>query len=113
LAAPEESRLSENDVVQRVLFGVAVALAALWQSWGITPSAVVGHSMGEIAAAHVAGALTLDDAARVVCLRSQVLGRITGRGRMVMVELSAEEAQRRLRGSENDIWVAVIQNSRF
>jgi acyl transferase domain-containing protein len=62
-ASVESSRLNDIDIVQPVLFGMQVALAALWRSWGIEPAAVVGHSMGEVAAAYVAGALTLQDAA--------------------------------------------------
>jgi polyketide synthase 12/myxalamid-type polyketide synthase MxaF len=57
-ASPERSRLEEVDVVQPAIFAIQVALAALWRSWGITPNAVVGQSMGEVAAAHVAGALS-------------------------------------------------------
>ena len=75
IARPECSRLDEVDVVQPMLFAMQVGLAALWQSWGIAPDAVVGHSMGEIAASCVAGALTLDDAARVICCRSQLVRR--------------------------------------
>ena len=61
------SRLNEIDIIQPALFAIQVALAALWRSWGIEPQAVVGHSMGEVAAAYVAGALSLEDAARVIC----------------------------------------------
>src|SRR5689334_6039930 len=69
------SRLSEIDVVQPALFAVGVALAGLWRSWGVEPDAVLGHSMGEVAAAHVAGALSLEDAARIICRRSRLLKR--------------------------------------
>ena len=81
------SRLEELDVVQPVLFAVQVALAALWRSWGVEPDAVVGHSMGEVAAAHVAGILGLDDAARIICRRSQMVRRrASGEGRMAVCE---------------------------
>jgi acyl transferase domain-containing protein len=84
------------DVIQPVLFAVMVALAALWESFGVRPDAVVGHSQGEIAAACVAGALSLDDAARVVTLRSRALLRIAGSGGMVSVSLPAARVEARL-----------------
>ncbi len=89
-ADPERSRLAEIDVLQPTLFALQVALARLWRSWGIVPGAVVGHSLGEVAAACVAGALTLDEAARVVCLRSRLLRRLRGRGGMAVVGLAPE-----------------------
>jgi acyl transferase domain-containing protein/NADP-dependent 3-hydroxy acid dehydrogenase YdfG/acyl carrier protein len=83
--------LDRVDVVQPVLFAMMVSLAALWRSLGVEPDAVVGHSQGEIAAACVAGALTLEAAARVVAVRSRALARLAGRGAMAAVELGAEE----------------------
>ena len=101
------SRLSEIDIVQPALFAIQIALAALWRSWGIEPQAVVGHSLGEVAAAYVAGALTLDDAVRVICHRSQLFKRTVGQGAMAAVELSIEEARRVLAGSEDGVSIAV------
>jgi acyl transferase domain-containing protein/acyl carrier protein len=106
-ATPEQSRLREIHVVQPMLFAIEVALAALWRSWGIEPDAVVGHSMGEVAAACVAGALTLEDAARVICLRSQLLRRVSGKGAMAAVELSLEDTARALVGYETRVSIAV------
>jgi polyketide synthase 12 len=77
--------LDRVDVVQPVLFAMMVSLARLWDSYGVRPAAVVGHSQGEIAAAQVAGALSLEDAARIVALRSKALGAIRGRGAMLTV----------------------------
>ncbi|MGW1826053.1 SDR family NAD(P)-dependent oxidoreductase, partial [Streptomyces eurythermus] len=85
--------LDRVDVVQPALFAVMVSLAALWRSFGVEPDAVVGHSQGEIAAAYVAGALPLSDAARIVALRSRALVALTGRGGMVSVALSADRAE--------------------
>ncbi|MET0404595.1 MAG: beta-ketoacyl synthase N-terminal-like domain-containing protein, partial [Cystobacter sp.] len=95
------------DIVQPSLFAMSVGLAALWRSWGITPDAVLGHSMGEVAAAHVAGALSLEDAARVICRRSRLLRTVSGQGAMAVVELGMEEAQARLRSRESLLSVAV------
>jgi acyl transferase domain-containing protein/NADPH:quinone reductase-like Zn-dependent oxidoreductase/acyl carrier protein len=89
--------LDRVDVVQPALFAVMVSLAALWRSYGVEPSVVVGHSQGEIAAAHVAGALSLEDAARVVALRSQAVADVlAGRGGMVSVALPLEQVEARI-----------------
>ncbi|WP_190153299.1 type I polyketide synthase, partial [Streptomyces humidus] len=87
-----EEYLARDDVIQPVLWAVMVSLAALWKSYGVTPDAVVGHSQGEIAAACVAGALSLTDGARIVALRSQILRRAFGRGGMLSVLLPAADA---------------------
>jgi len=106
------SRLEEIDVVQPTLFSVQVALAALWQSWGVTPDAVVGHSMGEPAAAYVAGILDLDGAARIISNRSRLMKRMSGRGAMAVVELTMEEAQREIAGHEGHLSIAVSNSPR-
>ncbi|WP_435114010.1 acyltransferase domain-containing protein, partial [Nocardiopsis synnemataformans] len=86
--------LERVDVVQPALFAVMVSLARLWEAQGVVPDAVVGHSQGEIAAAYVCGALSLEDAARVVALRSRIIGEdLAGHGGMVSVPLSVEEAE--------------------
>jgi acyl transferase domain-containing protein/acyl carrier protein len=86
LAGDGDPELLERvDVVQPALFSMMVALTALWRSYGVEPSAVVGHSQGEIAAAYVAGALSLEDAAAVVALRSQALPQLSGLGGMMSV----------------------------
>ncbi|XVQ15867.1 type I polyketide synthase [Spirillospora sp. CA-255316] len=94
--APEAPALDRVDVVQPVLFAVMVSLAELWRAHGVEPDAVVGHSQGEIAAACVAGALSLDDAARAVARRSRALTRLAGSGGMMSVALPAERAERLL-----------------
>ncbi|WP_061299241.1 type I polyketide synthase [Herbidospora cretacea] len=90
--------LDRVDVVQPLLWAVMVALAALWESHGVKPDAVVGHSQGEIAAAAVAGLLSLDDAARVVALRSRAILALAGTGAMASIALTPEEVERNLPG---------------
>ncbi|GAB1818041.1 type I polyketide synthase [Herbidospora sp. RD11066] len=81
------------DVIQPVLWAVMVSLAELWRSHGVEPAAVVGHSQGEIAAACVAGALSIEDAAAVVALRSKAILALAGRGGMMSVALPASELE--------------------
>ncbi|WP_367127977.1 SDR family NAD(P)-dependent oxidoreductase [Saccharothrix sp. HUAS TT1] len=100
--------LDRVDVVQPALFAVMVALARLWRSVGVEPDVVVGHSQGEIAAAHVAGALTLEDAARVVALRSRALVALAGRGGMVSLAMSADRAASYLARWGDRLTVAVV-----
>ncbi|MFJ4658845.1 type I polyketide synthase [Nocardia sp. NPDC088792] len=95
-ALGDEQLLERVDVVQPALWAVMVSLAALWQSFGVRPAAVAGHSQGEIAAACVAGGLSLEDGARVVALRSKALLALSGRGGMMSVALSANDIQDRL-----------------
>ncbi|SES40850.1 Acyl transferase domain-containing protein [Streptomyces sp. yr375] len=91
--AGDGDELARVDVVQPVLWAVMVSLAAVWRSVGVTPVAVVGHSQGEIAAACVAGALSLEDAARVVAVRSRAITRLAGTGGMVSVFASVDEVE--------------------
>jgi phthiocerol/phenolphthiocerol synthesis type-I polyketide synthase B len=105
-------RLGEIDVIQPVLVAIAIAYAELWKSFGVAPDAVVGHSMGEIGAAHVAGILDLDQAMRIVCRRSALMRRIAGRGAMALVELSMDEAQARIGARADRLSVAVNNGPR-
>ncbi|WP_344641386.1 type I polyketide synthase, partial [Kitasatospora cystarginea] len=92
-----EAWLERVDVVQPVLWAVMVSLAEVWRAAGVEPSVVVGHSQGEIAAAVVAGVLSLEDGARVVALRSRAIaGGLAGRGGMVSVALPVEAVRERL-----------------
>lgn len=109
---PDSPSLDRVDVVQPVLFTVMVALAHLWRSHGVEPAAVVGHSQGEIAAAHVAGILTLEDAARLVVLRSQALRRLSARGGMVAVACGETEARDRIATWEPGLAVAAVNGPR-
>ncbi|MFH8683931.1 type I polyketide synthase [Streptomyces lydicus] len=88
--------LDRIDVVQPALWAVMVSLAELWRSAGVVPDAVVGHSQGELAAAVVAGALSLDDGARAIALRSRIAVDLMGKGAMAVVPLPADRVRERL-----------------
>jgi polyketide synthase 5 len=97
------------DRVQPTLFAVQVALAATMKAHGVLPGAVVGHSLGESAAAVVAGALSLADGARVICRRSRLMSTIAGSGAMASVELPAQQVLSELMArGVNDVVVAVV-----
>ncbi|UED87444.1 type I polyketide synthase [Streptomyces profundus] len=107
LEGEDEGWLERVDVVQPVLWAVMVSLAAVWESVGVSPSAVVGHSQGEIAAAVVAGGLSLGDGARVVALRSAAIRELAGSGGMVSVAAGPERVVELL-GSVEGVSVAAF-----
>ncbi|MBD0669910.1 hypothetical protein BU198_04080, partial [Streptomyces sp. CBMA156] len=96
------------DVLQPMLFTTMVALAALWRACGIEPAAVVGHSQGEVAAAYVAGALSLRDAARIVALRSKALLALIGKGAMASVLAPVEQVRAHIAPYGDRLSVAVV-----
>lgn len=87
----EESRLDDHAIAQPTIFAIQVALVELWRSWGVTPSAVVGHSMGEVSAAYVAGIFDLQTAVAIICRRSRIMKQAPSEGAMLVVELSEPE----------------------
>ncbi len=106
--APGAPGLDRVDVVQPVLWAVMVSLARVWRDFGVEPGAVVGHSQGEIAAACVAGALSLDDGARVVARRSQLVVPLSGSGAMLSLGLGAEQARTRMARWGSRLSVAAV-----
>ncbi|GDY59151.1 hypothetical protein SVIO_097740 [Streptomyces violaceusniger] len=103
--------LARVDVVQPVLWAVMVSLATVWDHHGVTPTAVVGHSQGEIAAACVAGALSLDEGARIVALRAHALRRLAGHGAMASLTLSrhhTEELLTKLGQPAHNVSIAAV-----
>ncbi|UED87559.1 type I polyketide synthase [Streptomyces profundus] len=110
LRAADEERLAELDVIQPTLWAIEISLAALWRSWGVEPDVVIGHSMGESAAAQVSGALSLADAASVICRRSRLAKALTGRGTMAWVALPAAQARQALAGHEERVAVAAVNS---
>ncbi|MBB6120698.1 type I polyketide synthase [Nocardiopsis algeriensis] len=106
-APPVTGAGASADVVQPVLWAVMVSLARVWETLGVQPSAVVGHSQGELAAACVAGALTLEEAARVVALRSRALASLSGSGGMASLGITEHEAEE-LVATFDDLHVAAV-----
>ncbi|MGW0841779.1 SDR family NAD(P)-dependent oxidoreductase [Streptomyces sp. NPDC002787] len=104
----EARELDRVDVVQPVLWAVMVSLAEVWRSYGVEPAAVVGHSQGEIAAAVVAGALSLEDGARVVALRSRAILALSGRGGMASVQLPVDEVRELSAPADGRVEVAAV-----
>ncbi|MEW6736428.1 MAG: type I polyketide synthase, partial [Acidobacteriota bacterium] len=102
--------LQETAIAQPVIFALQVALTALWRSWGVTPDAVVGHSLGEIAATYVAGVLSLADAIKIVYHRGRLMQRVSGKGSMAAVELTPTAASHALVGYENRLSIAAINS---
>ncbi|MFD7490958.1 type I polyketide synthase [Streptomyces sp. NPDC059832] len=100
--------LDRVDVVQPVLWAVMVSLAEVWRSYGVEPAAVIGHSQGEIAAAAVAGILSLGDAAKVVALRSRAIIALAGRGGMVSVAQPAAWVRQKIALWDGRISIAAV-----
>lgn len=86
LGNPDPTQLQATAAAQPWVVALQIALAALWRAWGIEPSAVVGHSVGEVAAAHVAGALSLEEAMTLAVTRGQVMEPLRGHGELLAVE---------------------------
>ncbi len=105
------SNLKKINVIQPYLFAMQVALAELWKAKDVEPEAVVGHSMGEVAAAYIAGTLTIEDAANIICSRSKLMNTLSGQGgAMLVTELDVEQANKLVEKYNGKISLAV-QNS--
>lgn len=97
------------DRVQPTLFAIQVALCAMWADYGVRPTSVIGHSMGEVAAAVVAGALSLDEGTRVICRRSRLNTRAAGIGRMASIALPRADVEAKIaRSHVEGVSVAVV-----
>jgi acyl transferase domain-containing protein len=111
--APADERIHNTRIAQLAIFSVQVALAELLKSWGVEPDLVVGHSIGEAAAAHIAGALRFEDAVAVVHHRSRLHATLAGTGKMLAVALSADEVEELLARHAGAVSLAAINSPRF
>lgn len=111
LTRPEaESRIQETRIAQPAIFAVQIGLFQLWMSWGVRPGAIAGHSVGEAAAAHAAGILTLEDAVAVVFHRSRLQHRTEGTGKMLAVGVPEARARQLIKGSEDLVAIAAMNS---
>jgi acyl transferase domain-containing protein/SAM-dependent methyltransferase len=106
-----ESRLKQARYAQPALFAVEYALAEMWRSWGIEPSVVLGHSLGEYVAAVIAGVFSLEDGLRLVCARARLMDRLTEKGAMLSIAATPERVQREIAGLENEVGIGVINGA--
>jgi acyl transferase domain-containing protein len=109
-AEESDSRLQDTYIAQPALFALQVALVALWQSWGIVPAAVVGHSLGEVAAACVAGVLSLSEAIYLIYHRGRLMQQATGAGKMAAVWLPQAQVESLLSTYKGRLSVAAVNS---
>jgi acyl transferase domain-containing protein/NADP-dependent 3-hydroxy acid dehydrogenase YdfG/acyl carrier protein len=103
-----DSRMQKTSIAQPSIFALQISLAAVWESLGVRPAAIVGHSVGEIAAAHLSGALTWQDACCVAVHRGRTMDLASSRGAMIAAGLSAAETEQWIRGLEDKVSLAAI-----
>ncbi|MEZ4630387.1 MAG: SDR family NAD(P)-dependent oxidoreductase [Deinococcales bacterium] len=104
------SRIAETAIAQPAIFALQVALAKLWESYGIKPKAVIGHSVGEVAAAYLAGALSLEEATKVIYFRGKTMDEAPTEGKMLAVGLPLEEALKLIEGKEDKVSLAAVNS---
>lgn len=102
------SKMQRTSIAQPSLFAIQIALAAVWESWGVEPSVLVGHSVGEIAAAYLSGSLNFEDAACVAFHRGRTMDLASSHGAMLAVGLSPDDVLNWLSGLEADVSIAAI-----
>ncbi|WP_343710097.1 type I polyketide synthase, partial [Mycobacterium sp.] len=110
LADEPVSKMSATEVAQPANVVLQIALTRLWRSWGVYPDAVVGHSVGELAAVHTAGALSLRDTMRVAYHRSRLQARLAGRGAMLAAGLPPEDAADHVERCGGRVSVAAVNS---
>ncbi len=108
-----DSKLQQTEIAQPAIFAMQLALVALWKSLGVEPGAVAGHSVGEVAAAHVAGILSLEEGARIIVLRARMMHECArGEGTMLAVSLAEEEALELISRHDRTVSIAAFNGPR-
>jgi acyl transferase domain-containing protein/SAM-dependent methyltransferase/NAD(P)-dependent dehydrogenase (short-subunit alcohol dehydrogenase family)/acyl carrier protein len=109
-ADPSRTRMDETEVAQPSIFALQLGLAELWSHWGIRPDAIVGHSVGEVAAACFSGVLSLEDAVHVIFHRSRLLQRAHGKGMMAAVGMSYDDAATLISHHKDRLTIAAVNS---
>ncbi|MEA3478859.1 MAG: type I polyketide synthase, partial [Bacteroidota bacterium] len=104
----EDSRVSETNIAQPAIFSIQIALYEMWKAMGVHPKAVVGHSIGEVAAGYVSGALSLEQAVLLIFHRSRIQFKATDKGRMLAVGVPVEEARKLIEGKEERVSIGAV-----
>ena len=104
----EESRISDTNIAQPSIFSIQIALFEMWKAKGVTPGAVVGHSIGEVAAGYASGALSLEQAVKLIFHRSRVQFKATDKGRMLAVGVSEKRAREIIKGKEAQVSIGAV-----
>jgi len=102
--------LGTIDIIQPAIVAIEVATAKLLQSWGLTFDAVIGHSMGEAASAYLSGAISIQEMANIICTRSLLLKKVSGKGAMGYIGLPAEQVEVALKGREHIVSIGVVNS---
>ncbi len=109
----ESSRMHRTEIAQPAIFAMQIALVELWKSWGVQPAAIVGHSVGEVAAAHVAGVLSLEEAIRVIVLRARFMDDCArGKGTMLAIGLDEDAARNLILRHDRTATIAAFNGPR-
>lgn len=111
LKSEDESKMSQTYISQPTNFALQVALTALWKSKGVCPDVIVGHSAGEVAAFYCAGAMSFEDAVKVIYYRSNLQQKLTGKGKMLAISMDADDAREYVKGFLDIDIVAINSNS--
>ena len=109
-ATPGAPDAGSAEVTQPLLFAVSRGLAAMWRSLGVRPDAVIGHSLGEIAAAHEAGLLTLDQASALVVRRGRAVRQVAGHGETLAVEANQDKVKQLIAEAGDRLTVAAVNS---
>lgn len=107
------SRMHETEIAQPAIFAIQVGLTKVWNSLGVSPYGIIGHSIGEVAASWAAGALSLEEATRVVFWRSHCQSALAGKGKMLAVGLSLEEVEERIAEFDGKVDIAAVNGPKM